>query len=219
MRWCLVLTLLLPSAAYAQAAADPPGELASPVDTALVSTAAPWVLDDGQGAQPWERDTRRRLPGQFYFAWVFRGGAMLGNPARETEGPTFELSGLFDFRHREGGAWHLRVGIAVLARTFREVATADEDATSPGALALRVLPLVVDLTPHLSLRAGGDIGLQWVEEKVGWLVNVSGEAAGRFPGTRIEIGVYGGMTVPDAVGRSSVSRLQAMFGALVGGVL
>ncbi len=64
---------------------------------------------------------------------------------------------------------------------------------------IRVLPLAVDLAEWISIRIGGDVGLQWLPAHLGregyveWMPALSGEVVLRFLGGDIEVGAFGGI--------------------------
>jgi hypothetical protein len=202
----------------------------------LGQARTPWVLDDGvtDAQVPWDdfdpgAEYTPRDP--IHLGAQLRFGALPGGAVPLPDGPLVELGGILDGRYSPRSPWHLRV---VLAASFQlpgdeNLGAGVHSTTSPFALKIRLLPIAVDLEQWGALRAGAEIGVQYVPQLGGggeWemLPGFSGEAVVRLLDGRLEVGAFGGIQWT-AVGRSSRSgyswrlELEGVIGVTVGYLL
>ena len=182
----------------------------------LGQTRGVWVLDDGVGLAevPWDdfdpgAEYTPRDP--IHLGIQLRVGALPGGSYPLLDGPLIELGAIFDARYSARSPWHMRV---LLAASFQNPADENLGAgvhvfSSPFALKLRVLPISIDLQQWGALRAGGEIGIQYVPQLGGdgiWMVlpGVNGEAVVRLLDGVLEIGAFGGFQWT-GIGRSTRS--------------
>ncbi len=169
----------------------------------VIDETSEWILDDGvtPAEVPWNDfdpaeayDPHGTVHGgvALRLAFIAPGGAVPG-------GPLIEMSGTLDVRYRWNSPFGIRIGIGLSYQDYvaEELGGGTFVSTSPGALRFRVLPLSVDLGRYVALRAGFNLGAQWVPMPNGghaaFTTGGSGEAVVKLFGGTVELGIVGGV--------------------------
>ena len=123
--------------------------------------------------------------------------AVGGNGSYLNEGVHLEIGTFADVR-LDSSAFHLRL-VLVLGLPLWFTGQSRRLSASHW-FRVRFLPLAVDFAEWITLRIGGDVGVQWLPARPGegdgffeWMPAISGELVLRAVDGDVEVGLFGGM--------------------------
>jgi hypothetical protein len=191
------------------------------------------TYDDGIGVDevPWDEfDVLvHYLPrGLVHWGAALRIAAMPDSGERLPAGPLIELGAFLDLRYRMQSPWRMRFVVAASFQPPEETRPGGGqiDWSSPFAVRFRWLPLSLDLHQWVTLRAGGEIGLQLVpiyddvarwDALPGLLTEIAVRALDGLLEIAFTLGCQGtGIGVADRSGDRTDLVAQAVVGGSVG---
>jgi hypothetical protein len=190
------------------------------------------VLDDGVDAEevPWETyDAAASYGprGNAHLGLSLRVGGIIATSDEVPDGVLADLSAFVDIRYVQTKPFRLRIAVAFAGQTYN---AADRSggvyvASSPFSARIRLFPLSIDILNFLTVRAAGEIGIQWAPTPDGSGVvapfyGASAEIVVLTLDSTLEIGALGGFQFTTVAGLNrewgwQQQSFDAVLGAMV----